>query len=722
MKSPPIWRVLLPVLLLSLTACESESQPSRSPYDNDSSRTINASNYTGKKIALVIGNWLYKFKPLNNPKNDARQMAQLLSSPQLGFEVTHKENLGLDEMEDEVLKFKLKLVKGQVGLFYFAGHGLVVEGQNYLLPTDLRLPETQLIKRKSIEAQWVVEVMENAGSQVSIVILDACRTFPRPDKTRATNEDYGLAAMNAPRGTLIGFATGHGQSTPDGKKGTNGLYTGHLLKFMRQPGLTIEDVFKKTRQQIALETRNKQVPPVYDSLIGEFCLVSCPENLQDKLDKERREKEVWQRKLAQQFEQKQREKEEAFQRRLAQLEQKQREKEEAFQRQLDALKNQPVPVVPQRQPEKTEILSLLRQCEAYFRADYLTTSPTGTTTTASVCYQNVLQKDEGNTEALAGLEKITTRYAKLTEQALDQKKWENAKKYLARLRQVNPESPKLVALTARLENINGATGEVFRDTLKDGSKGPQMVWIPKGSFRMGDIQGGGDDDEKPVHQVSVSRFAMGRYEVTNAEFVRFLNTVNHRGSKNEPWFETKAEDSDSHITGSTGNFRVENGYKNHPVIEVSWYGAIAYTKWLSQQTGQQYRLPTEAEWEYAARAGTKTKYWWGNDIGSNKANCDKNHCGDNFKYTSPVGSFDPSPFKLYDMLGNVWEWTCSEYENKYKGKEKRCLSKNRANNDSRLSFRGGAWSLDARRMRSADRLRFEPAYRVDSLGFRVARL
>jgi hypothetical protein len=96
-----------------------------------------------------------------------------------------------------------------------------------------------------------------------MIILDACRTFPRPDRNGINNADYGLAAMNAPSGT---------QSTADGKKGTNGLYTGHLLKFLQQDGLKIEEVFKKTRQQVALVTNNEQVPPVYDSMVGDFCL------------------------------------------------------------------------------------------------------------------------------------------------------------------------------------------------------------------------------------------------------------------------------------------------------------------------------------------------------------------------------------------------------------------------------------------------------------------
>ncbi|MEK8016328.1 MAG: SUMF1/EgtB/PvdO family nonheme iron enzyme, partial [Candidatus Parabeggiatoa sp.] len=177
----------------------------------------------------------------------------------------------------------------------------------------------------------------------------------------------------------------------------------------------------------------------------------------------------------------------------------------------------------------------------------------------------------------------------------------------------------------------------FRDTLQDGSLGPEMIVMPAGTFLMGDIQGGGYSYEKPVHEVSVARFAIGRYEVTNAEFVHFLNTSKRRGPEGEPWFTTKAESYKyRHITGSTGNFIVEAGYENHPVIGVSWYAATAYLNWLAEQTGKPYRLPTESEWEYAARAGTETKYWWGNDFGKNRANCGSGWSGE----TAPVGSFE----------------------------------------------------------------------------------
>jgi formylglycine-generating enzyme required for sulfatase activity len=137
-------------------------------------------------------------------------------------------------------------------------------------------------------------------------------------------------------------------------------------------------------------------------------------------------------------------------------------------------------------------------------------------------------------------------------------------------------------------------------------------------------------------------FAMGRYEVTFAEYDKFAQATGREKPSDQGW-----------------------GRGNRPVINVSWYEATAYAKWLSQQTGQQYRLPTEAEWEYAARAGKTTKYWWGNQIGSNKANCSNSSCGDRFKYTAPVGSFAPNPFKLYDTAGNVWEWVRDWYDKKY---------------------------------------------------------
>ncbi len=243
-------------------------------------------------------------------------------------------------------------------------------------------------------------------------------------------------------------------------------------------------------------------------------------------------------------------------------------------------------------------------------------------------------------------------------------------------------------------------GSTFHDTLKDGSSGPAMVMIPAGSFRMGDIQGGGDSDEQPVHSVSVGQFAMGKFEVTFAEYDKFAQATGRKKPSDSGW-----------------------GRGNRPVIYVSWNDATAYAAWLSDQTGfeanvfskllprKQYRLPTEAEWEYAARAGTETKYWWGNDIDKSKANYNSN-----IGKTSPVGSYATNKYGLYDTSGNVWEWTCSEYENKYNGKEKGCLDEI---SSKKRVLRGGSWYYFPRYVRTAGRNGNTPDSRNGNYGFRV---
>jgi formylglycine-generating enzyme required for sulfatase activity len=229
----------------------------------------------------------------------------------------------------------------------------------------------------------------------------------------------------------------------------------------------------------------------------------------------------------------------------------------------------------------------------------------------------------------------------------------------------------------------------FRDTLKDGGSGPEMVMIPAGTFRMGDIQGGGDSDEQPVHSVSVGQFPMGKYEVTFAEYDKFAEATDREKPNDRGW-----------------------GRGNRPVINVSWNDATAYAAWLSDQTGKEYRLPTEAEWEYAARAGTETKYWWGNDIDKTKANYNKRA-----NKTVSVGRYAANKFGLYDTSGNVSEWTCSEYESEYYGGETVCVTK-KSSNLYRV-LRGGSWGNSPRYVRTASRDGGTPDYRSDYYGFRV---
>jgi formylglycine-generating enzyme required for sulfatase activity len=209
-------------------------------------------------------------------------------------------------------------------------------------------------------------------------------------------------------------------------------------------------------------------------------------------------------------------------------------------------------------------------------------------------------------------------------------------------------------------------GKSFRDRLKDGSLGPEMVQIPGGTFQMGDKQG--FSEEKQVHTVTVKSFAMGKYEVTFEEYDKFCEATRREKPSDSGW-----------------------GRGKRPVINVSWNDAKVYVKWLSEQTGKDYHLPSEAQWEYACRAGTTTKYWWGNQTKQNHANCyDCGSLWDN-KQTAPVGSFKPNPYGLYDVYGNVLEWNEDTYYDNYNSAPNDGSARVDENNGSRV-YRGGAWN------------------------------
>ena len=253
--------------------------------------------------------------------------------------------------------------------------------------------------------------------------------------------------------------------------------------------------------------------------------------------------------------------------------------------------------------------------------------------------------------------------------------------------------------------------KVFRDTLRSGGQGPEMVVLPTGRFRMGDLSGMYSDLEKPVHTVSISRpIAMGKYPVTFEEYDRFVDGMSRGLLK--ALFGRQPERPDD----------CGWGRGTRPVISVSQEDAKAYAVWLSKQTGKRYRLPSEAEWEYAARAGTTTRYSWGDDIGRNRAHC--NGCGSEWdrKQTAPVGSFAANSFGLYDMHGNVWEWVADCWHDNYEGAPTDGRAWTTGGDESLAVLRGGDWGSAPSGLRSANRYGDGPSYRGDvngSKGFRL---
>ena len=230
---------------------------------------------------------------------------------------------------------------------------------------------------------------------------------------------------------------------------------------------------------------------------------------------------------------------------------------------------------------------------------------------------------------------------------------------------------------------------------------PEMVVVSAGSFRMGCVSGQDCDDWlKPVHRVTIAApFAGGKYEVTFAEWGACVADGGCDGyrPRDEGW-----------------------GRGNRPVINVSWNDVQTYVLWLSEKTGKTYRLLSEAEWEYVARAGSETRYSWGNEVGRNRANCDG--CGSRWdgKQTAPVGSFAANAFGLHDVHGNVYEWVQDCWNGTYAGAPADGSAWGQGDCNRRV-VRGGSWYNGWIYLRSANRVHFGPRYRNRRVGFRVAR-
>ena len=378
-----------------------------------------------------------------------------------------------------------------------------------------------------------------------------------------------------------------------------------------------------------------------------------------------------------------------------------------------------------------QVEGLLVECEAHLAAGRLSTGRGGN---AVDCYEKVLSLDSGNREALSGLDRVMEEYGRRVRKALEEGRLERARGFLEKMSEVNAESLEVMDLEDAIAEAEREAHEAERqaeererkakeaeerraeaerkaeaeerrkrarrpgDTFRDCPGCPEMVVVPAGRFRMGSTSG--YDDERPVHEVTIARpFAVGVYEVTFAEWDA---CVSDRGC---------------------GGYRPGDdgwGRGKRPVMNVSWNDAQAYVRWLSEKTGKAYRLLSEAEWEYVARAGTTTNYWWGNDIGRSRANC--RGCGSRWdgRQTAPVGSFPTNPFGLHDVHGNVWEWVEDCWNGSYDGAPRDGSAWKSGDCDDRR-LRGGSWNDLPRDLRSAYRDGLTSGGRVVIFGFRVAR-
>jgi len=265
----------------------------------------------------------------------------------------------------------------------------------------------------------------------------------------------------------------------------------------------------------------------------------------------------------------------------------------------------------------------------------------------------------------------------------------------AQAAQTNEPSKPVTEAATRPQRLAAAGS--FQERLRGGGVAPLMVKLPAADFIMGSPGKSLNGDEGPQHEVSLSRFAISKYEVTFADYDRFARVTGAHLPHDETW-----------------------GRGKRPVINVSWKDAQAYVKWLSAQTGHTYRLPTEAEWEFAAHADATTPFPW--EFGTDVVHANCFDCGSEWdrNSTAPVGSFSGNYFGLYDMGGNVQEWTEDCYRAGYEGAP--------GDGSARMAFgctqravRGGGYTSPSNALRSTRRGQYDQDTRLDNLGFRIVR-
>lgn len=259
------------------------------------------------------------------------------------------------------------------------------------------------------------------------------------------------------------------------------------------------------------------------------------------------------------------------------------------------------------------------------------------------------------------------------------------------------KQPKVKPIEPLVQEVYQDKPDPFTDRLKVGGNGPVMIQIPGGSFRMGNTSGLISADETPRHEVTVPSFALSVYEVTYAEYDRFAKSTRRK------------------LPDSKGDDR-----KTHPVVNVSWDDALAYVKWLRKQTGKRYRLPSEAEWEFAARGGQRSTYWWGTQKGVNQAHC--YDCGSELNTRKPakIGSYKPNQFNLHDTAGNLYEWVHDCYHRNYNGAPDDGAVWEGGDCSVRV-VRGGSFASPASSMRVENRETFPSNKGQYNVGIRVAR-
>ena len=493
-------------------------------------------------------------------------------------------------MRDAIETFRKQLRPGVVGLFYFAGHGLQVKGENYLVPIGARIARDQDVEFETVDVGRILGAMEEADNGINIIILDACRNNPFARSLRSSQR--GLAVTQAITGSLIAYATAPGSVAADGA-GRNGVYTSHLLQNMRMPGVPIEQVFKNVRVGVIKETSGKQTPWESSSLTGHVAFIPA-----------------------------------------------------AQQEQVQAMTGQAAP--PGASPSLGDLQA---QVEA--------------------------QRQQ-----------VQAERQRLDEERRLREEQQKLQAEQERLRQEREKlqgggAPQGTQVAVGVYPQPPGTPKTLRNSIN-----MELVLIQAGTFQMGTNDG--DNDEKPVHTVRLSRpFYLGKYEVTQAQWEAVMgnNPSQFKGDSNRPVERSPGTTCRSSSAGSIPK-RAAHAIVCPPKRSGSTRPGLDRPRRIVLETS-------------ASQLG---QYAWYTDNAGGT--------------THPVGRLQPNAWGLYDMHGNVWEWV-QDWHGSYASGT--VTDPAGPQSGSARVRRGGGWDSGARNCRSAYRLDRAPGSRYGGLGFRLLR-
>ncbi len=674
-----------------------------------------------KRVALVIGNSKYPDMPLINPANDASDIADALR--ELGFDVDLAMDLSYVDMSEKIVDFGDKLNQADVGLFFYAGHGVQSGGVNYLIPVNADLSQEKSDVDKVISTSSILKKMELAQNGVNIIVLDACRNNPLSQNFLASS-NQGLAVVKAPSASFIAYSTAPGNVASDGA-GRNSPYTQYLLKNINIPSQTIEQVFKKVRVSVVQDTSGNQVPWENSSLLGEFYFVEPV--LSDELVKggqyasaEQFELDFWKtvqndpsRKMYESYLKK-------FPKGLFNL---------IAQEKLKQMGNGMLTIRSNVFGDSIKINGEYRGTSK----SSLSLEPGGYTIEVSKFGFNTISRKillvpeqhldlqftlqakadiESNSVRSASSSSEPAREVKLPEPELVQRDLKDEVTDIIPLKK--NQRPKANVL------VEYNTQKAMSDHIDEKIEpiiNMEFVKVESGCFTMGSspLEEARLNDEK-AHKVCLSNnYWIAKYEVTQAQWKKVMGF-------NPSFFSGCGPDC--------------------PVERVSWNEVQGFIFKLNLQTGQKYRLPTEAEWEYAARSGSKSALYTGDSelLGQNKAsqlndiawysgNSGVDYQGGRYCEdwdekefealrcgTHPVGQKQMNQWAMSDMIGNVWEWTQDIYGSL---STREATDPKGAVQGNKRVVKGGSWEGSLSQNRSAARYGFTKNKKLEHVGFRL---